>query len=256
MDFSGEVAEWQRNVSEGKAGNSRRYAVMEGLEVRSGKSYLDVGCGGGHLVRELGNATGNEGRVVGIDSSPQMLENARAICEGLACVTVTEGAATEIPSDDAQFDGLAALQVYEYVEDVSAALEEARRVLKPGCPIAIVSILWEHCRFYGAERELNEKINEAWRAHCFHQMLPLELPALLEKNSFGSLTRTNISFLDTALHAGTTGYYLSKLIAKFAISQGVSEEDAKLWLSQLDDANREERFGFVNFPVLAVATAI
>ena len=46
MDFSGEVAEWQRNVSEGKAGNSRRYAVMEGLEVRSGKSYLDVGCGG------------------------------------------------------------------------------------------------------------------------------------------------------------------------------------------------------------------
>ena len=38
MDFSGEVAEWQRNVSEGKAGNSRRFAVMEGLEVRSGKS--------------------------------------------------------------------------------------------------------------------------------------------------------------------------------------------------------------------------
>ena len=82
MDFSGEVAEWQRSVSEGKAGNSRRYAVLEGLEVRSGKSYLDVGCGGGHLVRELGNAAGIEGRVVGVDSSPQMLENARAICQG------------------------------------------------------------------------------------------------------------------------------------------------------------------------------
>ena len=64
MDFSGEVAEWQRNVSEGKAGNSRRYAVMEGLEVRSGKSYLDVGCGGGHLVRELGNATGMRGALL------------------------------------------------------------------------------------------------------------------------------------------------------------------------------------------------
>ena len=43
---------------------------------------MDVGCGG-HLVRELGNAAGNEGRVVGIDSSPQMLENARAVCQGL-----------------------------------------------------------------------------------------------------------------------------------------------------------------------------
>ena len=256
MDFSGEVAEWQRNVSEGKAGNSRRYAVMEALEVRSGKSYLDVGCGGGHLVQELGNAAGTEGRVVGIDSSPQMLENARSICQGLSCVDIIEGAAAAIPTDDAQFDGLAALQVYEYVKDVSAALEEARRVLKRGCPIAIVSILWEHCRFYGADRDLNERIIEAWRAHCFHQMLPLELPALLEKNGFGSLMRTNISFLDTALHEGTTGYYLSKLIAKFATSQGVSDEEAGLWLSQLDDADKDERFGFVNFPVLTVATAV
>ena len=105
MDFSGEVAEWQRNVSEGKAGNSRRYAVMEALEVRGGKSYLDVGCGGGHLVRELGNAAGNEGRVVGIDSSPQMLENAKAVCQALACVKIIEGNAAQIPSDDAQFDG-------------------------------------------------------------------------------------------------------------------------------------------------------
>jgi hypothetical protein len=44
------------------------------------------------------------------------------------------------------------------------------------------------------------------------------------------------------------------LIAKFVTGQGVSEEDANLWLSQLDDANREKRFGFVNFPVLTVAT--
>ena len=229
---------------------------MEALEVRYRKSYLDVGCGGGYLVRELGNAAGNQGRVVGIDSSPQMLENARAICQGLACVDIMEGTAAEIPTDGTQFDGLAALQDFEYVEDVSAALEEARRVLKPGCLIAIVSILWEHCRFYGAERKLNEQINEAWRAHCFHQMLPLELPALLGKNGFGNLTRTNLSFLDTALHAGTTAFYVSKLIAKFATSQGVSEEEAGLWLSQLDDADKEDRFGFVNFPVLCVATAI
>ena len=134
--------------------------------------------------------------------------------------------------------------------------EEARRVLKPGCPISIVSILWEHCRFYGADRALNELITEAWRAHCFHQMLPLELPALLKKNGFSGLRLQNISFLDTALHAGTTSFYLSKLIAKFATSQGVSEEDASLWLSQFDVANKEERFGFVDFPVLTVAIAI
>jgi len=46
------------------------------------------------------------------------------------------------------------------------------------------------------------------------------------------------------------------LIAHFATSQGISEEDAQLWLSQLEDSNTEERFGFVHFPVLTVATAI
>ena len=229
---------------------------MEALEVRRGKSYLDVGCGGGHLARELGTAAGTAGRVVGIDSSPQMVDNARAICQGLPCVKIIEGPVGEIPYGDAQFDGIAALQVYEFVEDVNAALEEARRVLRPGCPIAIVSILWEHCRFYGAERKLNDKINEAWRAHSYHQLLPLELPTLLEKNGFGNLMRKNISFLDTTLHAGTTAYYLSKLIAKFVTSQGITEQDANLWLSQLDNADAEARFGFVNFPVLCVATAV
>ena len=256
MDFSGEVAEWQRKNAEGKAGNSRRSAVIEALDVRGGNAYLDVGCGGGHLVQELGTAAGTKGRVVGIDPSRQMVENTRAICQSLSCVEVIEGNASEIPVEDAQFDGVAALQVYEYVEDVGSALAEARRVLKPGCPISIVSILWEHCRFYGAERGLNERMIEAWRAHCFHQMLPLELPPLLEQNGFGSSSRSNLSYLETAHHAGTSGYYVSKLIAHFAISQGVSEEDARVWLLQLEDANTEERFGFVHFPVLTVATAI
>ena len=201
MDFSGEVAEWQRKNAEGKAGNSRRSAVIEALDVRSGNTYLDVGCGGGHLVQELGIATGSKGRVVGIDPSRQMVENTRAICQSLSCVEVIEGNASEIPVEDAQFDGVAALQVYEYVKDVGSALAEARRVLKPGCPISIVSILWEHCRFYGAERGLNERIIEAWRAHCFHQMLPLELPPLLERNGFGGSSRSNLSYLETAHQA-------------------------------------------------------
>jgi hypothetical protein len=87
-------------------------------------------------------------------------------------------------------------------------------------------------------------------------MLPLELPPLLERNGFGASSRSNLSYLDTAHHEGTSGYYVSKLIAHFATSQDVSEEDAQLWLSQLEDADLEKRFGFVHFPVLTVATAI
>ena len=86
-------------------------------------------------------------------------------------------------------------------------------------------------------------------------MLPLELP-LLKRSGFGASSRSNLSYLDTAHHEGTSGYYVSKLIAHFSTSQGVSEEDANLWLAQLSNADKEDRFGFVNFPVLCVATAI
>ncbi len=47
-----------------------------------------------------------------------------------------------------------------------------------------------------------------------------------------------------------------KLVAAFAIGQGVPEEDAKRWLEQLDQADKEGRFGFVSVPVLTTATAI
>ena len=256
MDFGGSVGEWQRNVSEGKAGISRRLAVIEALDIRTGQAFLDIGCGGGHLVKELGLAVGPTGRAVGIDTSQSQLETARTICSSLPSVELIEGGATEIPAEAEQFDGITALQTYEYVEDVAGALLEARRVLKRGCRIAIVSILWDHCRFYGADEKLNDQIFEAFKAHCFHQMLPMELPPILEKSGFGSLVRENLSYVDTALHEGTAAFYLSKLMAFFGNKQGLTEDDTEKWLYQLSHADKEKRFGFVNFPVLTIATAI
>ena len=256
MDFSGSVGEWQRNVSEGPAGKSRRLAVIEALDVRAGQAFLDMGCGGGHLVKELGLATGYSGLVVGVDPSSHQLEMARTLCGSPPNIKLIEGSAADIPYDDNSFDGISALQTYEYVNDVIAALTEARRILKRGSPIVIVSILWDHCRFYGADDALNDQIFEAFKAHVFHQMLPMELPHLLTTTGFGSLTRKNLSYVDNALHEGAPGFYLSKLMALFAIEQGVGESDADKWLTQLTEADEKNRYGFVNFPVLTSASAI
>ena len=83
-------------------------------------------------------------------------------------------------------------------------------------------------------------------------MLPMELPPILSASGFSSFTRQNLSYVDTALHAG----FMAKLIVNFVTSQDVTEEDAELWFSQLINADKEGRFGFVHFPVLTVATTI
>ena len=256
MDFGGDIGLWQRKVAEAPEGVARRMAVFEALAVESGQAYLDLGCGGGHLVREIALAVGENGRAVGLDANAAQVDAARALCDGLPAADLIDGDATDMSFEDGSFDGLAAIQALEYIPDVDRALAEARRVLKPSGKAAMVSVLWDHWRFHGPNPDLNDRMLEVWRAHCTHQMLPLEMPRRLAAAGFGAVTRRPIAFLNGALHDNAFALWAAKIVAAFAIGQGVGEEDAALWLAQLSQADREGRFGFVSVPVLTTATAI
>ena len=106
-------------------------AVFAALAVESGQAVLDLGCGGGHLVRELALAVGDGGRAVGPDMSAEQLSAARALCASLPAAELTEGDATDMSFEDGTFDGLASIQTLEYVPDVDGALAEARLRRRP-----------------------------------------------------------------------------------------------------------------------------
>ena len=75
MDFSGSVGEWQRNVSEGSAGKSRRLAVIEALDVRAGQAFLDMGCGEGR--HSIGALIETHVNIIGLDLSIKDLNIAK-----------------------------------------------------------------------------------------------------------------------------------------------------------------------------------
>ena len=79
MDFGGDIGLWQRKITEGFEGASRRMAVFEALSIKSGHAVLDLGCGGGHLVRDIALAVGDKGRAVGLDASADQLSTAREV---------------------------------------------------------------------------------------------------------------------------------------------------------------------------------
>jgi SAM-dependent methyltransferase len=254
MDFGGDIGLWQRKLSECPEGTARRLAVFKALAIKTGQSILDLGCGGGHLVRDVALAVGDSGRVVGLDASKDQLSSAATVCPGLSAVDLVEGDATDMPFDDGEFDGLASIQTLEYIPDVDRAIREARRVLKPGAKAALVSVLWDHWRFHGAEPVLNNKMHDVWRNHCSHQMLPSELPGKLEAAGFAGIAQKPIAFVNGTMHENTYASWASKLVAAFAIGNGVTNEDANQWLAQLDTADSEGRFCFVSVPVLTTAT--
>ncbi len=256
MDIEQDISLWQRRVAEGPEGAARRLAAFAALDLRPGLSVLDIGCGGGHLVRDLALAVGADGRAVGIDPNEKQLAAARELCADLPAVELHAGIAGELPLGDGEIDGLASVQTLEYVPDVAGALAECRRVLKPGGRAVFISVLWDHWRFHGPDPALNEAMHEVWRGHCAHQMLPIEMPERLAATGFGGIGQRAIAFMNRHLHENTAAFWNAKMVAMFAVVQGVEETAARRWLDELNAADAEGRFAFVSMPIVTTATAI
>ena len=93
---------------------------------------LDLGCGDGRLTTEL-----RARRVTALDVSAIALERARRRVPGAAFVEVDPGAA--LPLSDNSFDLALCAETLEHVQDVSLALSELRRVLRPGGLLAVTT---------------------------------------------------------------------------------------------------------------------
>jgi len=104
--------------------------VLERLVQPAGKDIVDIGCGGGALVREL---IGLGARVVGVEVSDQQLATALARDTETGARYVV-GRAQALPLDDATVDVAVFMRSLHHVapSDLVAALNEAARVLRPG----------------------------------------------------------------------------------------------------------------------------
>jgi ubiquinone/menaquinone biosynthesis C-methylase UbiE len=97
-----------------------------------GNHVLDVGCGTGLVTRYVADRVGGEGRTVGLDPTPFMLQRARAASTRYPTIEWREGTAEQIPFPDGSFDVVVSNQGWQYLTDRTAAFREMHRVLKPG----------------------------------------------------------------------------------------------------------------------------
>jgi ubiquinone/menaquinone biosynthesis C-methylase UbiE/DNA-binding transcriptional ArsR family regulator len=111
-------------------------AVLEFVGPAQVGAYLDLGTGTGRILELVAPRAS---RAVGIDLNGEMLTLARARIEraALAHVQVRRGDLFELPYADDSFELITVHQVLHYLEDPSAAVAEAARVLKPGGRLVI-----------------------------------------------------------------------------------------------------------------------
>lgn len=118
----------QRTHALHTVGPNLEAAVDAALGLRASDDLLDVGTGRGHFPGRL-RESGHAGRLVGLDQSIGMIEKARTSFSGVEFIV---GDAMNLPFADSSFDAVSARHMLYHVPDVQRALEEARRVLRPG----------------------------------------------------------------------------------------------------------------------------
>lgn len=105
--------------------------------LEEGMSILDVGCGPGSITLDLARRVA-PGEVVGVDSSPVVIEQARAAAVAAEDTHTRFEAvdAMRLPVDDDSFDIVHAHQVLQHVPDPVGLLREMARVARPGGLVA------------------------------------------------------------------------------------------------------------------------
>ncbi len=122
-----------------------REKALDLLAAQPGERHLEIGFATGHSLVRLAKDVGPEGRVFGIDLSPNMAELARRELERAGVIDRVEivvGDAVSLPYADSFFDGIFTsftLELFD-IDEIPRLLAECRRVLKPGGRLAVVSL--------------------------------------------------------------------------------------------------------------------
>jgi SAM-dependent methyltransferase len=126
-------------------------------QLRQGEHVVDVGCGAGLDSLIASRMIAADGRVVGVDMTPAMLQKARtsAALMGATNVDFREGYAEALPVEDDWADVVISNGVMNLFPDKLAGLREMARVLRRGGRLQVGDILVERAVPDDAKRKID-----------------------------------------------------------------------------------------------------
>jgi demethylmenaquinone methyltransferase/2-methoxy-6-polyprenyl-1,4-benzoquinol methylase len=133
---------YDREQKRNPGAEAARRRVIERLALQPGDVALDVGCGTGLNFEAIESAIGPQGRIIGIDLSPDMLAQARERIDehGWTNVTLIESA-IDTASIPEPVDAVLFCMTHDILQ-TPAALDNVFAHTKPGARVASLGYKW------------------------------------------------------------------------------------------------------------------
>jgi len=157
-------------------GNQRSNELaLKHLQVRPSDRVLEIGFGGGWLIRQIAKLA-SAGKVTGLDHSKTMVDSARREFRKESNLEFVHGSVEKLPFDSQSFSHVVTVHTIYFWKDPKKAVEELYRVLKPGGTL----VLGLHSKAKLETQPLTR--------HNFTLYEPTNVIALLSANSFQNVT--------------------------------------------------------------------
>jgi arsenite methyltransferase len=166
--------------------------------LQKGEIVVDLGSGAGIDVFRASERVGETGRVIGIDSTPEMLFKAREVAEKYSYgnVEFRLGEIEHLPVEGSSVDVVLSNCVLNLVPDKAAAFREIYRILKRGGRLSVSDMVATSDK---AKNELRHGDAEEW-ASCIAGAVTIdEYRELLQRAGF-----QGVSCLDENLTSDAT----------------------------------------------------
>lgn len=251
--------EWLETHHRSKA--HEREQMVRDLNIQKGSFVVDAGCGPGLWTPLLARAVGTNGRIVGVDISPEALVTAQRRSIGhwyKRIVQYKRSLLEQLPVDYGQADMIFSANVSQYLPDPTSTFAAMGPYLKQGGRLAIKDIDFGTMRFHHIDGGLQARVfqaREKWEQDRVYEGYAFEdswvgskLAGYLRKAGYQDVREYAYPIRRRSPLPDDFRFYLQG-IAEWFVCEGapyLAQEDAIAWLrcfqEGLDNALDHQNF--------------
>jgi ubiquinone/menaquinone biosynthesis C-methylase UbiE len=231
------MSTYLKQVASSSAGGEIKSRALELLGVKGGAQVVDVGCGPGVDTVPLARLAGPSGRVVGVDSDPAMIQEAKAhaLNQGVSAWTEHHVAlATALPVSAESMDAWHSERVLQHLPGTQPllALKEATRVLRPGGRLVVVDTDWGTLSIATQLFDVERRLVRLHAARFASGLVGRVLPRLVRQ---AGLLRSHVEFFAVPLSPDTLDFVLKATEQEALAAHIITPLEWQQWRLDLDD---------------------